>query len=119
MLTFQKHIISKTKIARKHIGTIKHFSSYLPLSTLDQLYKLYVRPHLDYCDIIYHIPSLVNDFDMSISLTSSMEMVEKIQYQAALAITGAWQGTSRNKVYDELGWESLSDRRWWRRLLHF
>ena len=47
-----------------------------------------------------------------------MEMVEKIQYQAALAITGAWQGTSRNKVYDELGWESLSDRSWWRRL-HF
>ena len=106
-------------IARKHIGTINHFSSYLPLSTLDQLYKLYVRPHLDYCDIIYHIPTLVNDFNMSISLTSSMEMVEKVQYQAALAITGAWQFTSRNKVYDELGWESLSDRRWWRRLLHF
>ena len=27
-----------------------------------------------------------------------------------------WQGTSRKKLYDELGWESLSDRRWGRRL---
>ena len=118
-LTFQKHIVSKTKIAPKHIGTLKQFSRYLPLSTLDQLYKLYIRPHLDYCDIIYHVPPLANNFNMSISLNSSMEMIEKTQYQAALTITGAWQGTSRNKIYDELGWESLSDRRWCRRLLHF
>ena len=34
-----------------------------------------------------------------------MERVEKIQYQAALAITGTWQGTSRNQLYDELGWK--------------
>ena len=43
------------------------------------------------------------------------------QYQAALAITGTQQGTSRKKLYayDELGWESLSDRRWSRRLTQF
>ena len=46
-----------------------------------------------------------------------METVEKIQYQAALAVTGAWQGTSRVKIYEELGWESLSDRRMSRRVL--
>ena len=46
-----------------------------------------------------------------------MEKVEKIQYQAALAITGAWQGSSRSKMYDELGWETLSDRRKCRRVL--
>jgi hypothetical protein len=46
-----------------------------------------------------------------------MDRIEKVQYHAALAITGTWQGTSRNKLYDELGWESLSDRRWLRRLI--
>ena len=46
-----------------------------------------------------------------------MEKVERIQYQAALAITGAWQGSSRSKIYDELGWETLSDRRKCRRVL--
>ena len=45
-----------------------------------------------------------------------MDKVESIQYQAALAITGAWQGSSRSKLYDELGWESLSDRRSCRRI---
>ena len=46
-----------------------------------------------------------------------MEKVERIQYQAALAVTGAWQGSNRSKIYEELGWESLSDRRWCRRIL--
>ena len=47
-----------------------------------------------------------------------MDKVERIQYQAALAITGAWQGLSRTKIYDELGCESFfSDRRKCRRSL--
>ena len=46
-----------------------------------------------------------------------MEKLEKVQYQAALAITGAWQGSSRSKIYEELGWENLSDRRKCRRVL--
>ena len=46
-----------------------------------------------------------------------MEILEKTQYQAALAVTGTWQGTSRVKLYEELGWESLSDRRISRRVL--
>ena len=41
-----------------------------------------------------------------------MVSIEHIQYQAALIMTGAWKGSNRNKLYGELGWESLSDRRW-------
>ena len=33
-------------------------------------------------------------------------------FKDALAVTGAWQGSNRSKLYDELGWESLSNRRW-------
>ena len=46
-----------------------------------------------------------------------MEKVERIQFQAALAVTGAWQGSSRVKLYEELGWESLSERRMCKRVL--
>ena len=48
-----------------------------------------------------------------------MEKIESVQYSAALAITGAWRGTSQQKLYAELGWESLSSRRWSRRLTLF
>ena len=44
-----------------------------------------------------------------------MEKVGKNQYQAAHAV--AWQGSSRVKIYEELGWESLSERRMCKRVL--
>ena len=41
--------------------------------------------------------------------------IEQAQYPAAPAVTGA----SRQRLYEELGWESMYDRRWYRRLCHF
>ena len=80
---------------------------------------MYIRPHLDFCDIIYRIPCITNPFDSSINLKYLMNTLERIQYHCALAITGTWKDTSLNKIHDELGWESLNDRRYCRRLLHF
>ena len=40
-----------------------------------------------------------------------MAKSENIQHQATLAITGAWEGSNRSKLYEELGRESLSDCR--------
>ena len=53
------------------------------------MYKALVRPHLDYCDIIYHEPSQQNQSPLGVTLNSLMEKAERIQYQAALAVTGA------------------------------
>ena len=114
-LSFTKHFTEKIKNAKQTIGILKHISRFLPLKTLDQMYKALVRQNLDYCDIIYHIPS--TQTQLGGVLNVSMEEIEKVQYRAALAITGTWQGSSRSKLYEELGWESLSDRRWGRRIL--
>ena len=81
------------------------------------MYKALVRSHLDYCDIIYHIPSHQNQAPLGITLHSLMEKVERIQYLAALAVSGAWRGSNRSKLYEELRWETLSDRRMCRRIL--
>ena len=59
------------------------------------MFKSLVRSHLDYCDIIYHIPSKQDQF--GVTQNSLMEKVERFQYQAALAVTGAWQGSNRSK----------------------
>ena len=70
--------------------------------------KAFLRPLIDYGDIIYD--QTQNE--------SFCEKLESVQYKAALAITGAIQGSSREKLYHELGLESLKSRRWYRRLLH-
>ena len=48
------------------------------------MFKVLVRSHLDYCDIIYHIPSKQDHFGVTLSYL--MEKIERIQYQAALAL---------------------------------
>ena len=45
--------------------------------------------------------------------------LEKVQYRACLSITGAIQGTSRTKLYDELGLHSLIKRRQCNKLIFF
>ena len=118
-LSFSAHIKSAISKTRKGIGLLKCLSKYLPRHSLNELYKLYVRPHLDYGDVIYHIPAKVCEFSQNIILPNVMEKLESVQYSAALAVTGSWRGTSREKLYAELGWESLSSRRWSRRLTLF
>ena len=88
-LSFEKHINEKIIKAKKVVGILKHLSKFLPLKTLDQMYKALVRSHLDYCDIIYHIPSHQNQAPLGVTLHPVMEKVERIQYQSALAISGA------------------------------
>ena len=116
-LTFINHVNEKIKASTKAIGILKYLRQYLSVNTLDQIYKMFIRPHFDYGDVIYHVPPSTNPYNRAIILKPLMDRIEKVQYHAALAITGTWQGTSRNKLYDELGWESLSDRRWSRRLI--
>ena len=49
-------------------------SRYVTREVLDQMYKLYVRPHLDYGDIIYHKydPHMVLDFTKNLRLLSTL-----------------------------------------------
>ena len=81
------------------------------------MYKALVRSHLDSRDFIYHISSIIHQPPLGMTLNSLMEKVERIQYPAALVITGAWQGSSLSKIDEELGWESLYDCCKWRRVL--
>ena len=103
-LNFVKHLFEKMKKAKRIIGMIKHLNYLLPLKTLNQMYKSLVRPHLDYCDIIYHIPQTVHPQSVNggITLNCHMERVEQIQYQAALAVTGVWHLTGICKVFFQM-----------------
>ena len=108
-LAFEHHLREKFLKANKIIGLISRLRKFLPRDTLLTIYKAFVRPHLDYGDIIY-------DFPGNATFTQKLESV---QYNACLAITGCIRGTSREKLYSELGIESLSDRRFSRRLFFF
>ena len=105
-LDFNEHIDNKINKRNKVIGIMKRFSFILSRKSLLTINKSFVRTNLDYADIIYDKP-----FNESFK-----RKIEMVQYKAALVITGAIKGTSRDRLYQELGLESLADRRWSRRL---
>ena len=61
----------------------------LPRSSLMTIHKSFVRIHLEYGNGIYSQPnkSLLSD------------KIETVQYNTALAITGAIRGTPKEKLY--------------------
>ena len=60
------------------------------------IYKSFIRRFLDYTDIIYD----------QLNKDVLENKLERIEYNAALAITGAIRGTSRDNIYKELELES-------------
>ena len=108
-LNFKSHLREKCSKFNKEIGIIKKLQNTLPRQALLTIYKSFVRPHLDYGDTIYDQPYK----------DSFCQKLESYQYNAALAITGAIRGTSKTKIYNELGLESLRFRRYFRRLCTF
>ena len=67
------------------IGLMKRLSINLPRNALLTIYKSFIRPHLDYGDILYDNPNNEN----------FQSKLQKVQYRACLAITSAIKGTSR------------------------
>ena len=84
-LDFSLHLKNVQNKVNKTIGLLRKLQDTLPRTSLITIFKSFIRPHLDYGDIIY---------DRAYN-TSFHQNIESIQYNAALAITGAVRGTSR------------------------
>ena len=108
-LSFNHHLKFIIDKATKSIGILRKLRSFVNRPSLLTIYKSFIRSHLDYADVVYDQPHNACFSDK----------IESIQYNAALAITGAIRGTSKEKLYQELGLEYLSYRRWFRRLSLF
>ena len=108
-LDFQEHLKSIFNKVNKTIGLLRKLHHILLRSPLLTIYKSFIRPHLDYGEIIY---------DQAYNI-SFHQKLDSIQYNAALAITGDIRGISKEKLYDELGLGTLEKRTWYIKLSCF
>ena len=88
---------------------LRKSQNILPRPAHLTIYKCFIKPHLDYGDIIY---------DQAYNLYFHQKL-ESIQYNPVLALAGAIRVSSREKLYQELGLESLQLQRWYRKLCCF
>ena len=100
-LRFHKHVNNIIKKANIALSPLYPIAKHLHRTTLSHIYSTYVRPHFDYCDIV---------FDGHITLQDEMRL-EKVQSRAAKLVTGAPFRTSTEKLRHDLGWETLKTRR--------
>ena len=84
-LDFLAHINEKIKKATKGVNIIRSTNLLSPRSSLLTIYKSFVRPHLDYGDVIHNQP-----------INSSLSgKIESAQYNATLTTTGGIRGISK------------------------
>ena len=111
-LTFDEHLkmlYLKIKKTLGHLRFLRKLRNLLSRSALNTIYKAFVRSHLYYGGILYG-----KSYNMSFH-----QKLESIQCDACLAITYAIRGTSKGKLYQELGLESLQLRHCYRNLAMF
>ena len=81
------------------LSVLRHIKM-LKRGTLDLLYKITVRSVIDYALPIYGNKLKQTD----------LARLERLQYRAGKLVTGALHHTSREKLNNELGWESIHKR---------
>ena len=96
-----EHTDVKIKKTTVGVNLMRKLNLLLPRSSLLTVYMCFITPHLDYGDVIY----------VQRNLSSLANKSKSVQYYAVLAITCAIRGTRQEKLYQELGFESLKDRR--------
>ena len=88
-LDFQGHLKNVYSKVNKTIGLLRQLHNNLPRLSLLTIYKSFIRPNLDYVDLIY---------DQAYT-DSFHQKIESVQYNSALAIADAIRGTSKEKLY--------------------
>ena len=86
-LTFEEHLNNMLTKVNKVIGLLRKLRNILSRATLIIIYKAFIRPHLDYGDVLY---------DQAFN-NSFKEKLETFQYNACLALKGAIRSTSEEK----------------------
>ena len=99
-LSFTNCINVKISKTLKGVGPLCKLSRLLLRQSLLTIYQSFIRPHLDYGDVIFDQP--LNE--------SLSDRIESVQYKAALAITGAIQGSSQKKIISGIKFRAFTSK---------
>ena len=99
-MTWDSHIENKHTKAMKKVTLLKLLPPNIPRNTRRQIYISFIRPLIEYANVIIDNCS-----------EKAEEMLEKIQRQAALAITRAYKHTKHTDLLKHTGLTSLKQRR--------
>ena len=98
-LSWSRHIHHICMRANSKLSVLRSIR-YLSRPVLDILYKQQIRSVIDYGLVLFYGGLTQSD----------IAKLDRIQYRSAKVVTGALHFTSRIKLDQDLGWESLAER---------
>ena len=98
-LKWNSHIENIAKSANSKLNIMRKYKYDLNRKSLEIIYKSFIRPVIEYGDILW-----CNTFECDI------EKLDVIQNSAMRCVTGALARTNTQKLYEKLQWQPLSDR---------
>ena len=98
-LSWSRHVQYISMRANSKLSVLRSIR-YLSRPVLDILYKQQIRSVIDYGMVVFY--GTLKQIDIA--------KLDRIQYRSAKVVTGALHFTSRIKLDNDLGWESLSSR---------
>ena len=109
-LTWNQHIKEITKTAGKRIDMLKPLKMVIDRKTLERLYLAYIRPTMEYASVVWDSPKEGNHI---------YDSLERMQQSAARLVCRATARCNVEKLYEEVCWCSLKERRQNQRLCLF
>ena len=106
--SWHQHIDHIKQKAWTRLNIMRKLKFDLDRKSLETIYISFIRPILEYADIIWDNCS-----------QQEKQELEKIQTEAARVATGATKLVSIQKLYEEVCWERLETRRWKHKLVLF
>ena len=101
-LRFHNHINNIIKKANIALSPLYPIAKHIHRNTQSLIYTTYVRPHLEYCDIV---------FDGHLTKQLDELRLERVQRRAARLTTGTPLRTSTDRLRTDFGWDTLKTRR--------
>ncbi len=99
-LNFTEHVNYIAEKVQRLLNPLKALSYKLKSCHLNTIYSSFIRPYFDYGDILFASANM-----------TSLKRLDRLQYNAALIVSGCIHGSNTNKVLACLNWKPLSDRR--------
>lgn len=99
-LKWSHHIQNISNTCMKQINVMKSLKFKLDRKSLETIYMSFIRPKMEYGNILFAGASLVN-----------LQKLDNIQLEAMRIVTGATYRARIKSLFDETAWNSLQERR--------
>ena len=97
-LNWDEHLVTITKKVSRGLGMLRYAKRYLPLVTVQAMYKSLVEPHFRYCCPVWGAAGI-----------TALRKLQKLQNRAARIVTNSPYDAHSQPLIQKLGWPTIQE----------